>query len=96
MRHETGVSNQVVDTTVANDLGSLGGRLLQAGVIGEVSMEDVHIGAVAQLRSNLLLGRGLVTDKTDKQVVLVFRQLPEELELNQVQLTRVRNAVDGV
>jgi hypothetical protein len=96
MRHETGVSNQVVDTTVANDLGSLGGRLLQAGVIGEVSMEDVYVGAVAQLRSNLLLGRGLVTDKTDKQVVLVFRQLPEELELNQVQLTRVRNAVDGV
>lgn len=44
-------------------------------------MEDVYIGAVAQLRGNLLLGRSLVTDKTDDQVVLIFRQLPKELEL---------------
>jgi hypothetical protein len=79
--HETGIGNQVVDATVANDLGRLGGRLLQAGVVGEVSMEDVYIGAVAQLRGNLLLGRSLVTDKTNDQVVLIFRQLPKEFEL---------------
>ena len=44
-------------------------------------MEDAYIGAVAQLRGNLLLGRSLVTDKTDDLVVLIFRQLPKELEL---------------
>ena len=44
-------------------------------------MEDAYIGAVAQLRGNLLLGGSLVTDKTDDQVALIFRQLPKELEL---------------
>jgi hypothetical protein len=72
MRYNTAVSNQVVDTTFANDFGSHSGRLLQAGVLGEVSMEDVHVRAVAQLRKNLLFGRSLVTHKTDEQVVLVF------------------------
>jgi hypothetical protein len=36
-------------------------------------MEDVYIGAVAQLLGSLLLGRSLVTDKTDDQVVLIGR-----------------------
>lgn len=44
-------------------------------------MEDVDIGTVAQLCRNLLLGRSFVADQTDDQVVLVFRKLPEELEL---------------
>lgn len=44
-------------------------------------MENAYIGAVTQLRGNLLLGRSLVTDKTDDQVVLIFRQLSKELEL---------------
>ncbi len=44
-------------------------------------MEDVDIGTVAQLCHYLLLGRSFVADQTNNQVLLVFRDLPKELEL---------------
>ena len=44
-------------------------------------MEDVDIGTVAQLCRYLLLSCSFVADQTDDQVLLVFRDLPEELEL---------------
>jgi hypothetical protein len=44
-------------------------------------MEDVDIGTVAKLRRCLLLGRCFVADQTDDQVLPVFRDLSEELEL---------------
>jgi hypothetical protein len=39
--------------------------LLQAGIFGEVCMEDVDIGTIAQLCCHLLLGRSLIADQTD-------------------------------
>ena len=65
MGQESSIGNQVVDTTLANNLGSAGSGLLQAGVAGEVCMEDVDIGAAPQLCRRLLLGRSLVADQTD-------------------------------
>lgn len=62
---ESSIGNQVVDTTLADNLGSVGSGLLQAGVAGEVSMEDVDIATFAQLCRHLLLGCGLVADQTD-------------------------------
>jgi hypothetical protein len=44
-------------------------------------MEDVDIWTAAQLCRYLLLSGSFVTDQTNDQVLLVFRDLPEELEL---------------
>jgi len=62
---ESSIGNQVVDTTLANNLGSVGSGLLQASVADEICMEDVDIRTVAQLCRHLLLGRSLVADQTD-------------------------------
>lgn len=79
--HKRSVSHQVVNTPVANDRSSVGCRLLEAGVLGEVGMKDVDVGAVPQLSGNLFLGRGFIAHQTDHQVLLVFRNLFEEFEL---------------
>lgn len=78
---ERAIGNQVVDATVANNRGSLGSGLLQAGVVGKVSMKDVDIGTVAQLFGHLFLGASLVADQTDDQVCRVFRDVLKEPEL---------------
>lgn len=44
-------------------------------------MNDVDIGTVAQLCCYLLLSRSFVADQTNDQVLRIFRDLPEELEL---------------
>lgn len=44
-------------------------------------MENVDIRTVAQLCRYLFLGCSFVADQTNNQVLLVFRDLPEELEL---------------
>jgi hypothetical protein len=40
--------------------------LLEAFVIGKVSVEDVDIGALAELLGDLLLCRILIADNTDE------------------------------
>ena len=50
-------------------------------MLGEVCVDDVDIGTVAQLSGCLLLGSGFVANQTNDQVVLVVRELLEELEL---------------
>lgn len=65
MGHKSSVSNQVVDTTLADYLGSVNSSLLEAGVAGQVSIKDMDIGALSQLCCHLLLGRNLVTDQTN-------------------------------
>tara|TARA_R110002003_G_scaffold1926_6_gene23745 strand:+ start:892 stop:1137 length:246 start_codon:yes stop_codon:yes gene_type:complete len=62
VRQESPVADEVVDATFANNLGSVGSGMLQAGVAGEVAMEDVDIGTFAKLCRYLLLGRSLVAD----------------------------------
>ena len=81
MGQESSIGNQVVDTTLANNLGRVGSGLLQASVAGEVCMEDVDIGTVAQFCRHLLLGASLVTGETDDQVLRVFRDVLYEPEL---------------
>lgn len=44
-------------------------------------MEDVDIGTIAKLCRHLLLGRSLVADQTDDQVLQVLRDLLDKLEL---------------
>jgi hypothetical protein len=55
--------------------------LLQAGIAGEICMEDVDVGTVAQLCRHFLLGRSLVADQTDDYVLRALRNLLDELEL---------------
>jgi len=62
--------------------------LFKGGVLGEISMKDVDIGPVAQLCFYLLLGRRFVADQTDYEVLLVFRDLLEELELGWIRSRR--------
>jgi hypothetical protein len=78
---ESSVGNEVVDATLANNLGSVDSGLLQAGVAGKVCVEDMDIGTVAQLRGYLFLGRSFVADQTDDEVLRVFGDLFDELEL---------------
>jgi hypothetical protein len=47
------IGNQVVDATLANNLGSIGSGLLEACVTGEVAMENVDIGTGPQLCRHL-------------------------------------------
>ena len=63
------VGDQVVNTTVADYLGDLGGSLLQSCVASQVALDDVDIAAVAQLGCDFLLGLGLVAHQTDDKVV---------------------------
>lgn len=63
--NQSPVGNQVIDAALADDLGSVDGGLLQGGALGQVSVEDVEVGAVAQLGGYLLLGAGLVANQTD-------------------------------
>lgn len=69
MGRESSVGNQIVDATLANNLGSVDSGLLQAGVADKVSMKDVNIGTIAQLCYHLLLGRSLVTNQPDDCVL---------------------------
>ncbi len=71
MGRESSIGNQVIDPALSNNLGSVGCGLLEAGMIGEVCMEDVDVGALAQLGRHLLLGRSLVADQTDDEVLRV-------------------------
>lgn len=47
-------------------------------------MEDMDVRTVTQLCGYLLLGSSFVTDQADDQVLLLFRELLEELELDRV------------
>ena len=62
---KSSVGNQVVNTALANNLGSVGSSLLKAGMADEVCLEDVDIGTVSDLGSHLLVGRSFATDQTD-------------------------------
>lgn len=62
---ETCVGDKVVNTTLANDLGSVGSGLLQALIVGEISMEDVDVGTLAQLCCHLLFSGSDIADQTD-------------------------------
>ena len=81
---ETCVADKVVNATLANNLGSLVRGLLQAVVVGEVSMEDVDVGTLAQFFRHLLFRGRLVADQTDDQVLLVFGDALEEAILDQI------------
>ena len=81
---ETCVGDKVVNATLANNLGSVGSGLLQAGIVGEVSMDDVDVGTLAQLCCHLLFSGSLVADNTDDQVLRVFRDALEEPILGQI------------
>lgn len=83
---ETCVADKVVNATLAHNLGSVGSGLLQAGIVGEVSMEDVDVGTLAQLCCHLLFRGSLVADQTDDQVLRVFRDALEETKLGQIRL----------
>lgn len=78
------VADQVVNATLAHNLGRVGSGLLQAGIVGEVCMEDVDIGPLAQLRCHLLFGGRLVADQTDDQVLRVFGDALEEAKLGPI------------
>lgn len=84
MGGETCVADKVVNATVANNLGSVGSGLLQAGIVGEVSMEDVDVGTLAQLCCNLLFSGSSIADQTDDQVLWVFGDALEEGKLGQI------------
>ena len=47
MGGESRVADKVVNATLANNLGSVGSGLLQAGIVGEVSMDDMDVGTLA-------------------------------------------------
>lgn len=73
IRHDTSVSNQVVDAPLANNPSRVYSGLLEGGVVGEVCMEDMDIRATAvQFCSHFLLCSGLIADKADDQVLRVF------------------------
>lgn len=48
---------------------------------GEVGVEDVDVGRVAELGRHLVLGRGLVADQTDNEVLGLRGDLLDQLEL---------------
>lgn len=52
-----------------HDLGGLFCSRLDGVVLGEVYVDDVNVGALAQLCGNLLLGGFLSANETDDQVV---------------------------
>lgn len=58
--------------------------MLQAGIVGEVSMDDVDVGTLAQLCCHLLFSGSLVADQTDDQVLRVFGDALEEPKLGQI------------
>lgn len=72
--------------------------MLQAGIVGEVSMDDVDVGTLAQLCCHLLFSGSLVADQTDDQVLRVFGDALEEPKLGQIRqrpcrcATRTRQA----
>ena len=80
----TCVADKVVNAMLAHNLGSVGSGLLQAGIVGEVSIEDVDVGTLAQLCCHLLFGGSLVADQTDDQVLRVFGDALEEAKLGQI------------
>ncbi len=84
MGGETCVADKVVNTSLANNFGSVGSGLLQGGIVGEVSMDDVDVGTLAQLCCHLLFSGRLVADQTDDQVLRVFGDAPEEAKLGQI------------
>lgn len=45
--YQSSISQQVVDATIANNLGRVVRGLLQGGMLGEVCVENVDIGTVA-------------------------------------------------
>ena len=81
-REVASACDQVVDATVTDDLRSFSKGLLQALVARKVASENVHVGAIAELCCNLLLGCAFVADETYDEVVWVLRCLSDELELH--------------
>lgn len=75
---ETCVGNQDVDALVTHNLFSIGSGLLQAAVVGEVSMEDVNVGTVTQLRCYLLLSASLVADDANDYILRVRGEVLQE------------------
>ena len=45
-------------------------------------MKNVNIETIAQLCRYLLFGRSFVANQTDNQIILIFRDLSEKLELD--------------
>ena len=65
--------------------------MLQAGIVGEISMDDVDVGTLAQLRCHLLFSGSLVADQTDDQVLRVFGDALEEPKLGQIRQMALRD-----
>jgi hypothetical protein len=61
----------------------LGRCYLKRGIVCDIGGEDVDVGAAIQIRvfGHLLVGRRLVSDETDYDVVCVARILSKELVL---------------
>lgn len=66
------VGNEVVDTTITNQLGGLGSGVFQARIAGEVAMKNVNILTVVKLSRYLLLSFGSVAHKPYDQVLWIF------------------------
>lgn len=54
---------------------------LKRAIVDDVALDDVDVLAVCQFFGDLLLGSGLVTDKTDDYVAGVLGQLSQEAKL---------------
>lgn len=50
-------------------------------VVGNVSFQDVNVGAACELVGDCLVGCGFVSDEADDDVVGVAGELAEKLEL---------------
>lgn len=80
-RHNRSIGDKVIDTSFADNLGSISRGLLEGGVLGEVALKNVNIGRTSQLLSHSLLRRSLVANQTDDQIIGIFGELLDKFKL---------------
>lgn len=90
MGNQSAISNKIINATLTNNLGSVGCSLLQASITGEICVEDVNVGTVAEVCLHFRLRGSLVADQTNDQVLGVFRELLDKLKLYWVNKRAVR------
>ena len=85
-RQISSIGNQVINATLANDVGGFRSSFLQAGMTGEISMDDSNVVPTLKLFCYLLLGCSLVSNQAEYQVLRILGQLLHELELAMISI----------